>query len=211
MCRTNHAALMDRAIMRGQLLIPVLLKDAAMPPLLASRLYADFRNADGPDYQTEFNKLVLALKGERPGRPPDLPPDSGYKIAGTQSLRLSIGPERTSLSGDGIDVAGPPPAADFDFDDLLWRLKRARAHWGPQRDAAGTTISRDALEPVLDELGGKLAAAFLPPTVTAVLTAAVAEAERLNGTLQLALDIAEQFAKLPWETLRLDRTVLALH
>jgi hypothetical protein len=208
--QAEYAALMDRAISRGQLLIPVLLKDAEMPPLLASRRYADFRNADGPDYQTQFNELVSALKGARPGPPPILPPGSGFKIAGTQSLRLTITQARTSLSGGGIEASGPPPAADFDFDDLLWRLKRARTYRGPQRDAAGPATGRDALEPVLYELGGKLADAFLPPAVTALLNSAIAEAERLNGTFQLALDIGETLADLPWETLRLGNTVLAL-
>ena len=48
--QAEYAALMDRAIERGQRLIPVLLKDAEMPPLLATRIWVDFRNADGPDY-----------------------------------------------------------------------------------------------------------------------------------------------------------------
>ena len=65
---------------------------------------------------------------------------------------------------------------------------------------------------VLQELGGKLADAFLPAEVAAALASAVAEAARLNGTLQLALDIADPFADLPWETLRLPQTgALALH
>ncbi len=93
--QNEYAALMDRAITRGQLLIPVLLKDAEMPPLLATRLYADFRNAEGPGYQTAFDKLVRALKGERPGPPAILPPGGGYKVAGTNTLRLSITPQRT--------------------------------------------------------------------------------------------------------------------
>ncbi|WP_169789395.1 tetratricopeptide repeat protein [Skermanella aerolata] len=209
--QNEYAALMDRAIMRGQLLIPVLLKDAEMPPLLATRLYADFRNAEGPGYQTAFDKLVRALKGERPGPPAILPPGGGYKVAGTNPLRLSITPQRTILSGDGIDISDPPPAAGFDFDDLLWRLKRAQTHWGPQRDAAGASAGRDGLESVLYEIGGKLADSFLPPAVTAALIQAIAEAERLNGTLQLGLDIAEPLAGLPWETLRLGSTVLALN
>lgn len=95
--QNEYAALMDRAIMRGQLLIPVLLKDAEMPPLLATRLYADFRNAEGPGYQTAFDKLVRALKGERPGPPAILPSGGGYKVPGTDTLRLSITPQRTAL------------------------------------------------------------------------------------------------------------------
>ena len=81
-----------------------------------------------------------------------------------------------------------------------------------QRDAVGAEAGRDELASVLQELGGKLADAFLPAKVAAALASAVAEAVRLNGALQLALDIADPFADLPWETLRLPQTgALALH
>jgi hypothetical protein len=78
--QAEYAALMGRAIERGQRLIPVLLKDAEMPPLLASRIWIDFRNADGPDdYLARVGELVRTLKGERVGPPPrtgklNLPP-----------------------------------------------------------------------------------------------------------------------------------------
>ena len=65
--QAEYAALMGRAIERGQRLIPVLLKDAEMPPLLASRIWVDFRNADGSDYLARVGELVRALKGERGG------------------------------------------------------------------------------------------------------------------------------------------------
>jgi hypothetical protein len=63
----------------------------------------------------------------------------------------------------------------------------------------------------LQEAGNLLARAYLPQTVVDVLEVAIAEAERLGGTLQLALGIAEPFADLPWEILSLPRIgVLAL-
>ena len=214
--QAEYAALMARAIKRGQRLIPVLLKDAEMPPLLAARIWIDFRTADGPDYLSRVRELVRALKGERAGPPPrtgelSLPPGSGFTAAGPLSCQLSIGPERTALSGAGFDAAGPPPGACFDVGELQWQLQRARVHWGPHREAGGAEPGRDGLEALLDEVGGKLADAFLPPVVTAALDAAIAEAERRNSSLQLALDIAEPLADLPWETLRLEHTVLVLH
>ena len=140
-----------------------------------------------------------------------LPPGSGFKATGTLSCRLSITPAHP-LSGEGVDVAGPAPHADFDFDDLDWKLKHARANWLPRRDACAAVAGYGELETLLSELGGKLAYAFLPAEVATALAGSVAEAERLNGSLQLALDIADPFADLLWETLRLPQTgALALH
>src|SRR3954451_16298431 len=92
--QAEYAALMARAIERGQRLIPVLLKDAEMPPLLASRIWIDFRTADGPDYLARVRELVRALKDERAGPPPrtgelSLPPGGGFTAAGPLSCRLS--------------------------------------------------------------------------------------------------------------------------
>ncbi len=42
------AALLQKAVEQGRRLIPVLLEDAELPPLLASRLWIDFRGAGDP-------------------------------------------------------------------------------------------------------------------------------------------------------------------
>jgi tetratricopeptide (TPR) repeat protein len=114
---------------------------------------------------------------------------------------------------DDAEVAsGPPPNPRFDIDDLNWRLQRARGGFGTLRDAGHTGPRYAELESALQEAGTRLADAFLPAVVTSALTKAVAEAERLNSPLQLALDIADPLAELPWETLRLPQTsALALH
>jgi hypothetical protein len=62
--------MITRAVAAKQRLIPVLLKDAELPPLLASRVYVDFRQVDGPLYDQRLKELVAALKGERRGPPP---------------------------------------------------------------------------------------------------------------------------------------------
>src|SRR5271166_5296143 len=215
--QVEYAAMMTRAVEGKQRLIPVLLKDAEMPPLLASRVWVDFRNADGPDYLARVRDLIRELKGERPGPPRrtgelNLPPGSGFKAVGIRTCRLSISRVRTAFSADGVDVAGPPPYLDLDVGDLDWRLQRARSHWGTPRDAGDGGAGYTGLESALQETGTRLAGAFLPAAVASALTEAVAEAERLNNTMQLALDIADPLADLPWETLRLPQTgVLALH
>jgi hypothetical protein len=110
-----------------------------MPPLLASRVWVDFRHVDGPDYLARVRELARALQGGRAGPPPPtgalgLPPGSGFRAAGPRSLRLSIGPERIALSGENVDVAGPPPGGG-DLEGLCWRLRHAQAQWEPLREA----------------------------------------------------------------------------
>jgi hypothetical protein len=114
---------------------------------------------------------------------------------------------------DDAEVAsGPPPNPRFDIDDLNWRLQRARGGFGTLRDAGHTGPRYADLESALQEAGTRLADAFLPAVVTSALTKAVAEAERLNSPLELALDIVDPLADLPWETLRLPQAgPLALH
>jgi hypothetical protein len=194
--REEYAAMMTRAIAGKQRLIPVLLKNAEMPPLLASRVWIDFRNADGADYLARVRDLARELKGERLGPPTrtgelSLPPGTGFRAVGALACRLSISRERTSFSGNGVDVSGAPPHPGFDIDDLNWRLKRARGHWGTLRDAAGGAPGYARLEAALDEAGARLADAFLPADVASALANAIAAAERLNSSAQLALDIAD--------------------
>lgn len=147
----EYAAMMTRAIAGQQRLIPVLLKDAEMPPLLASRVWIDFRNVDGPDYLARVRELVRALKGERlrPPRPTgelSLPPGTGFKAVGALVGRLSISRERTSFSANGVEMSGPPPHPNLDVGDLNWRLQRARGHWGcrgtPATAPSATLLSR---------------------------------------------------------------------
>jgi TIR domain len=54
----EYAALMQRSIERGRRLIPVLLQDAELPPLLSTEIWVDFRNVDGPDYLARVQALV---------------------------------------------------------------------------------------------------------------------------------------------------------
>jgi TIR domain len=89
----EYAAMWTRAVAGQQRLIPVLLKDAEMPPTLASRVWVDFRNTDGPAYQARVDELVRALKGERKGPPgrggtTQSPPETGFRAEGSIPLTL---------------------------------------------------------------------------------------------------------------------------
>jgi len=87
--KEEYAAMMTRAVAGQQRLIPVLIEDAEMPPLLASRVWVDFRNADGPVYQARLQELIKALTS-RPGPPPRTgelqpPPGTGFQGCGSFS------------------------------------------------------------------------------------------------------------------------------
>jgi hypothetical protein len=62
--REEYAAMLTRTVAGKRRLIPVLLKDAELPPLLASRVYVDFRDAAGVDYEAKLAELVRALTGQ---------------------------------------------------------------------------------------------------------------------------------------------------
>ena len=49
----EYAAMWRRAVAGQQRLIPVLYQDAELPPMLASRVWVDFRAADGPAYEAK--------------------------------------------------------------------------------------------------------------------------------------------------------------
>jgi tetratricopeptide (TPR) repeat protein len=197
----EYAAMVTRAVDKQLRLIPVLLKDAEMPPLLASRVWVDFRGADGPVYEARVRELVTALKGERRGPPPRTggplkpPPNTGFQAQGPIRRTLRIDSTTATLSGGNEVIQAPVRGLERGFEDLLWRVSRARRNWGAARDPLPRSAGARDLETLLDEVGRRLGEAFLP--------APVAEAERLNSPLELALELNGSLAELPWETLRL--------
>jgi TIR domain len=71
----EYAVMVDRAVNSKQRLIPVLAGDVEVPPFAATRLWVDFRNVDGPEYERRLQRLVAALRGAsgHSGRPETLP------------------------------------------------------------------------------------------------------------------------------------------
>jgi hypothetical protein len=211
----EYAAMITRAVAAKQRLIPVLLKDAELPPLLASRVYIDFRQVDGPLYDQRLKELVAALKGERRGPPPRTgelqpPPGTGFRAEGALRYRLRITPQEVTLVNGGKPVQHRPRGLDHAAEQRLWELERARRRGG----SADTHLHRAATSPNtgMEEaplhscslsVGAALNQAFLGGPVSQALAAAAAEAERLNVSLTLGIETDEQLAILPWETLRL--------
>ncbi len=106
----EYAALLDKAVSGGGLLVPVLLEDAELSPFVANRQYVDFRRVDGPEYANRVQMLIAALKSEWSGRPPRQPgalippPGSGYRAEGPIFRTLRIEDGETVLIGDGKET-----------------------------------------------------------------------------------------------------------
>jgi hypothetical protein len=120
--REEYAAMMTRAVAGKQRIIPVLLKDAELPPFLAARVYVDFRNADGPVYFQRVEELVRALKGERRGPPPrdggplKPPPGTGFRPEGKIAAGLRIGEGEAILSAEGGETRAPISRLDASLE-----------------------------------------------------------------------------------------------
>ncbi|HEX4954344.1 MAG TPA: tetratricopeptide repeat protein [Thermoanaerobaculia bacterium] len=221
----EYAALLNKAVASGGRLIPVLLKDAEMPPMLATRRWVDFRGADGPVYEARVRELVAALKGERPGPPPrepgalKPPPGTGYRAEAPLERTLVIRRETVTLRGGQAEVTAPVGPAPGDLDHQIWQLERElRGQGEPLREPISPTETTTAEAARLHarqlEVGRGLARWFLPDPVGAALMEAVAEAGRLGASLALGLEVAEELASLPWEALCLPGDLgepLALH
>ncbi len=221
--RAEYAAMATRSVQGRQRLIPVLLGDAELPPLLASLVYVDFRNADGPDYDRPLEELIRGLRGQRVARPhrdsPRAPPPgTGFRAQGPLRARLRLAPDRVSFTitrpGDAetTQVHHRPAGLDHRVEERLWQIDRARQQGSglpvtklPQGTDAevAVPVAESLLHRRLLEAGSALTAAFLEGEAGSALAGAVAEAERLGAWLELALEVDGALADLPWETLML--------
>jgi hypothetical protein len=219
----EYAVMVSRAVAGAQRLIPVLLGDVVLSPFAATRVWVDFRGADGPEYERRFGELVAALKGQRPPRrEPDgrlvPPPGTEVRPEGARRAVLRIGADETVLAVDGDEaVRGRPLGPSHELEILLWQAERARRlrlteAQAALRAAEGTSAAGAAgVQQRLVEVGLGLAKAFLPPPVQAVVAEAVKEAERANSALRLGVEVAEAaWVDLLWETLTLPGSVRPL-
>ena len=53
----EYAVMVNQAVEGTQRLIPVLLGEVEVPPFAATRLWVDFRGADGPEYEQQVQQL----------------------------------------------------------------------------------------------------------------------------------------------------------
>ena len=215
----EYAAMLTRAVAGKQRLIPVLLADAEMPPLLASRLWVDLRRADGPEYDREIEKLVSLLQGKRPGPPPRTGeqkprPDTAFRAEGVIARRLQIGEERVALL-DGETVVAehrPKGLSHRTRHQLLWDLDRLRhgrlpdvsegAHLYRATGTAEAPAQGSKQHALLLQVGTALGEELLAGAAGEALGRVLGETN-LGAPLELALEPEDALADLPWETLRL--------
>jgi len=208
--QNEYAVLMQRAVEQDRRIIPVLLADAEMPPLLAARIWVDLRHADGPEYEANVRDLAARLRGERPGPPARTgtlkpPPGSAFRAPGPVPCQLRIGKEKVSLLDKvGAEVSHQPGSLSMATEMRLWDLDRLRHGQELARDAAAAAGAQVSLQnAILLEIGDALSRAYLDGAAGEALRATVAEAERLGSTVELGLEIDDALAGLPWEALRL--------
>ncbi len=217
----EYAAMMTRAVAGEQRLIPALFLDAEMPPLLAARVWVDFRGADGPEYLRRVQELAAALRGEKGARPPRgealaAPPGTGFRAAGPIRRILRLGWREVLWAGGPEEVRAEARKLGGAEEEDLWLLARARrraSSGAPAREAANAATAPEVVElhASLLEVGTSLTRAFLPGAVGAALRAAVEEATGQGASLEIAVQVQEEIkaekddgvlASLPWETLR---------
>ena len=101
-----------------QRLIPVLLGEVALPPLVAARLYVDFRQVDDPaDYEARVRELAAAVRGEPAASRPApgggiVPPPGVYRAEGPRPGRLVITAGQVRFSTAGQAAAHRPGGLD---------------------------------------------------------------------------------------------------
>jgi len=218
----EYAVMVERAVQGSQRLIPVLLGDVEVPPFAATRLWVDFRGADGPEYQRRVRQLAVALRSERPQRPAGdreliAPPGSRIRPEGARQATLRIASGQTVLEVEGERVAGRPIGSSYRLVEHLWQVERVRRRPHPEvlRTAGQATDGEASLHRQLLEAGSSLAEAFLPDPVRGKLVEQVRLATDQNAALRLAVEAsAPELLDLPWEALTLSEVTagpLVLH
>ncbi|WP_068894348.1 tetratricopeptide repeat protein [Planomonospora sphaerica] len=215
----KYAALLTR-----RRFVPVLLDDVELGPFAASRHPLDFR---GEDQDTPYGELLRLLRGEGPGAEP-LAPHRTHRLEGPREVLLRIGRDAVVLEpdgpargtgrygeGTGAGVRHRPGPLSPMLEERLWRLGRARERRGELLTKDGAAAGRRGaeLEARLREVGTALGEIFLDGAAGEALTRALAEAAAENRALRLGLQVDDELAGLPWETLVLPgrSQPLALH
>jgi tetratricopeptide (TPR) repeat protein len=193
-------------------LIPVLRGDVALPALLSHKSSADFRSCLSPsEYRSCLTALEERLRGQRPERTATSHPDAGSAATfatdldrrpeGPRRVTLSIGPERVSVRCWAGEAVVPYRGLDPKIRERQWVAEREqrRAAPGDRSELDG----RAALPTAYLKLGQALGHQFLAGSIGELIATELAEADRQNAALQIALEVTEDsgLRDLPWEAL----------
>jgi tetratricopeptide (TPR) repeat protein len=132
---------------------------------------------------------------------------------GGTSATLIVDDARVRLLAPGVDVSGPHSGVSRSLAQRVNHLWQARAGWAVSRHADARD-ARPMTAPLATGLiGFALAEAFLPEPVRTQLAELLRQAQAAHAPVRLGVAAAPEFARLPWETLRvpgIDQP-LALH
>ncbi len=213
MSDAKYAALVSEAEARR--FIPALLDDVPLGPFAASRWVLDFR---GEDQDGPYRELLRLLGVDRPAVAP-LAPYRSHGLEGAWEALFRIGEDAVVFEPDGAGIEGevthrPEPFTSA-MEERLWQLDRARRGRGTllTKDAVAAGRPGTMLEARLREAGTGLGETFLAGAAGEALAVAVARASAENRTLRLGLQVDDELAGLPWETVVLPGQTrpLALH
>ena len=212
MADAKYAALVSEAEARR--FVPALLDDVPLGPFAASRKPLDFR---GEDRDGPYRELLRVLGVDRSAGIP-LPSHRRHRLEGAREVLLGIGRDAVVFApGESQEVSHRPEPFTRALEERVWQLDRARRGGGglpvPTKDGAVAGRPGALLEARLGEAGTELGETFLAGAAGEALAAAIVEAEAENRALRLGLQVDDEFAGLPWETLVLPGQAepLALH
>lgn len=209
--RAECEFLVHEAIRNDKRLISVILANVDLPPLLRVWVTVDFRGCrTEPDYRDRLNRLIRALRGERPMRSglagmPGGPADSQLRLEGPQRVTIQVGAKEVTVRAapdeQGLRVAHQGPGDRV--DEQLWKVARARQQAVGVARSAGRRMAGEVPQSDLVTLGQALGEQFLAGLAGELLAEELAVAERRNAALQIALDVEAdpRLQALPWETL----------
>jgi len=214
----EYEVLVQRAVEHKLRLAAVLLADVDLPPFLNTWVAADFRNCrSDQDYRQRLDQLERALRGERPLpiRADEIPVPGDLKVRreGPRRVTVRVTGSRVSIrAGEHEAVRRHQGEPDHRVTDAWWEVRRDRQRAavtarsaGPARAVTAAPGLGAASQTALLRLGRALGNQFLAGAVGELLESELAEAERKNAALQIALEVVgdSSLQALPWEALSL--------
>jgi tetratricopeptide (TPR) repeat protein len=202
----EFAAAVASAAGGRQRLIPVLTGEVSLPPLVASRVYVDFRDVDDPaGYEAKVRELAAAIRGVPAASRPEagsgiVVPPGAYRAEGPRRARLTITADEVRFSTPVEHSAHQPAGLDARAWAVLADAGLIRARPGMLVRADGAAGAR--MHVGLVQAGIALGRCFLDGAAGKALAAEMAAAEAGNAALRLAVEVRDaELADLPWETL----------